>query len=327
MQVQLDNLKLEATREGYGKGLVELGEKNENVVALSADLPDSTRAIYFKERFPERYFEVGIQEQNMFGIAAGLALAGKIPFASSFACFCERGLDQLRVTVCYSNLNVKICGSHAGLLTGEDGASQMGIEDIAVFRTLPNMKVVMPCDFFEAKKATFAAAETYGPIYIRTIREKTPIITTEEDSFEIGKAEIFRDGSDVTIIACGASVYESLVAARKLEEEGIDARVINNHTIKPLDRNTLVKAARDTGAFVTVEDHQIHGGMGSAVAELIVENYPVPMKMVGIKDKFGESGKSYELWDKYGLSSKFIVEAVENVLKMKGIVSKEFHRK
>lgn len=306
------------TRNGYGEGLVVLGEKNPNVVVLTGDLSESTRAQMFEEKFPERFIECGVAEQNMMGIAAGLALSGKIPFVSSYAVFVPgRCWDQLRVSVCYSKANVKVAGAHAGISVGPDGATHQALEDVASVRVLPNIVVVVPCDFIETKKATMYAAEHKGPFYFRFAREKTPVITTQESPFKVGKAEIFRVGTDVTMVACGPLVYQSLVAAKELEKEGVSAMVINNHTIKPIDKLTLASAAKETGAVVTVEEHQINGGLGGAVAEALAENYPVPMERIGMPDTFGESGAPEELLEKYGMSVRKIKDAVKTVIKRK----------
>lgn len=307
-----------ATRDGYGDGLVALGEKNKDVVVLTGDLSSSTRANKFQDKFPERFIEVGIAEQNMMGIAAGLALSGKIPFVSSYAVFVPgRCWDQLRVSVCYSNVNVKVAGAHAGISVGPDGATHQALEDVAIVRVLPNITVVVPCDVHEARKTTIASASTAGPFYFRFAREKTPVITTEDAPFTVGKAETLREGTDVTIVACGPLVYQSLMAAAELEKTGISVKVINNHTIKPIDKLALASAAKDTGAVVTVEEHQINGGLGGAVAEVLGENFPVPMERVGMPDTFGESGKPEELLEKYGMSVKKIKESVKAVLKRK----------
>jgi len=306
------------TRQGYGDGLVVLGEKDKNVVVLTADLADSTNASAFGNKYPERFIECGIAERNMMGIAAGLGLSGKIPFVSSFAVFVPgRCWDQLRVSVCYSKANVKVAGAHAGISVGPDGATHQALEDIATVRVLPNIVVVVPCDSIETKKATIAAAEHKGPVYFRFTREKTPVITTESTPFKIGKADILKEGGDVTIVACGPLVYQALVAAEELEKEKISAKVINNHTIKPIDKLTLASVAKDTGAVVTVEEHQITGGLAGAVAEVLAENFPVPMERVGMPDSFGESGKPEELLEKYGMSVKKIKESVKTVIKRK----------
>jgi transketolase len=313
------NVEKTRTRDGFGEALVKLGEINDKVVALGADLAHSVRSMWFAQKFPERFFQVGIAEANMTGIAAGLARVGKIPFMSTFGVFASgRNWDQVRMSIAYPKMNVKICASHTGVFSvGEDGASHQSLEDIALMRILPNMTVIVPCDKPETVKATFAAAEIKGPVYLRFGRENVPVITTEETPFEVGKAEVFREGDDVTIIACGPMVYDALIASKKLEEEGIDARVINNHTIKPIDTETIVKAARETGAIVTAEEHQIHGGMGSAVAEVLTQNYPVPIKMVGVKNKFGESGSPDDLQRTYELTSDDIIKNVHEVISKK----------
>jgi transketolase len=313
------NPKKGKTRDGFGEALVKLGEINEDVVALSADLAHSVRAMWFAEKFPERFFQVGIAEANMTGIAAGLARMGKIPFMSTFGVFATgRNWDQVRMSIAYPNMNVKICASHTGVFSvGADGASHQSTEDIGLMRILPNMRVIVPCDKIETKKATFAAAEIKGPVYLRFGREDVPIVTTEETPFEVGKAEVFREGEDVSIIACGPMVYEALIASRRLEEKGIDARVINNHTVKPLDMETIIKAARETGAIVTAEEHQVFGGMGSAIAELLSEEYPVPMRMIGVQDRFGESGSPEELQKAFGLTHEDVINAVEKVMSKK----------
>lgn len=306
------------TRDGYGQALLELGESNKDVVVLTADLAESTRVEEFGKKFPERFIECGVAEQNMMGIAAGLALSGKIPFVSSYAVFSPgRSWDQLRVSVCYTEANVKVAGAHTGISVGPDGATHQALEDIAIVRVLPNIVVEVPCDSLEAKKTTLAAASYKGPFYFRFGREKTPIITTDETPFEVGKAQVLKDGDDATIVACGPLVYQSLLAAKQLEDKGINVRVINNHTIKPIDALTLAKAAKETGAIVTVEEHQVMAGMGAAVAETLAKNYPVPMEFIGVQNTFGESGNTNELYEKYGMSPDAIFKAVENVLKRK----------
>ncbi len=306
------------SRDGYGKGLVALGEKNENIVALCCDLSDSTRMGWFEEKFPERFIEVGVAEQNMMGIAAGLSDEGKIPFVSSYAVFSPgRNWDQLRISVCYSQANVKIEGAHAGISVGPDGATHQALEDIAITRCIPNLVVVVPADAVEGEKATIESGLLKGPVYLRFGREKVPTITTEQTPFKIGRAEVFREGKDVCVIACGIMVYEALIAAEKLEEQGIEVMVINNHTVKPIDKKTLIEAAKKTGAVVTAEEHQVQGGMGSAVAEVLAESFPVPIKFVGIQDRFGESGEPEELLEKFGCTSKEIIQAVKDVLEMK----------
>jgi transketolase len=306
------------SRDGYGEGLVEAG-KDPKIVVLSGDLTESTRSNWFKEKFPDRFIEVGVAEQNMMGLAAGLALYGKIPFVSSYAVFNPgRNWDQLRVSVCYSQANVKIAGAHAGISVGPDGATHQALEDISQVRALPNLIIIVPCDYLEAKKATIAAAIYKGPVYLRFGREKVPLITTINSPFKIGKAEIFKEGSDLTIIASGSLVYEALIAAKELEiKHKISTKIINNHTLKPIDKLALTKAAKETGAIVTAEEHQVTGGLGAAVAEVISESYPVPIKRVGMPDCFGESGQPEELMKKYGMSSSNIIKNALSVIKMK----------
>jgi len=295
--------------------LVEAGQKNKNVVALSADLSGSTRSKWFAEKFPNRFFEVGVAEQNLALIAAGLALGGKIPFIDSFAVFSPaRNWDHIRTAICYNNANVKIVGSHAGLSTGPDGATHQALEDIAIMRVLPNMKVIAPCDAEEARKATIAMAKDKTPAYLRLTRPSAPVITTKKTPFKIGKAEIFHSGKNITLIACGPLIYEALKAANELSKEKIGVEVINCHTIKPLDKNTILKSVRKTSRVIAIEDHQVAGGLGSAVAELLSEYYPVPIKFIGVKDKFGESGKDEALLKKYGLTSNNIVKTIKRML-------------
>lgn len=306
------------TRDGFGYGLLKLGKENKNVVTLCASVGDSTRAYWFKDKYPERYVEAGIAEANMIGMAAGLALAGKIPYASSFATFMPaRCYDHIRQSVCYSNLNVKLVSTHAGLTVGADGATHQMMEDIAIMRVLPNMKVIVPCDVIEAEKATIAASKFKGPCYIRLGREPIPMMTNEKSDFNIGKANTMRQGKDITIIACGVMVWFALKAAEILKKKNIDARVINMHTIKPIDRKAIAEAAEETKAIVTVEEHQVNGGLGSAVAEVLAEESPVQMEILGMKDSFGESGNAEELMVKYGLTDKEIAEAAERVFKEK----------
>jgi transketolase len=301
-------LEMKATRDGYGDGLLEIGELDEDVVVLTGDLAESTRAQKFGDKWPDRFFEVGVAEQNMMGIAAGLALAGKTPFVSSYATFSPgRNWDQLRVSVAYSQANVKVAGAHSGLSVGPDGATHQAMEDISIVRSLPNMTVVVPCDYLEAKKATVALGKMQGPAYFRFGREKTSLFTTADTPFVVGRAEILCEGKDVALIACGALVYEALKAAEELSSDGISAMVVNNHTVKPLDVRTISHMAAETGAVVTAEEHQVMGGMGSAVAECLAQHCPVPLEMVGMPDHFGESGKPEELLSKWGMSSKEIV--------------------
>lgn len=314
----LDNVEKLPSRDGFGHGLVEIGRKKKNVLSLCCDLTDSTRAAWFKKEFPKRFIEVGVAEQNMMGIAAGLSFTGKIPYISSYAVFNPgRNWDQLRVSVCYSKANVKIEGAHAGISVGPDGATHQALEDIAITRCLPNLTVVVPCDAIEAQKATVAAGYIQGPVYLRYGREKVPTITTKKTPFKIGRADIYRNGKDVTVIACGVMVYASLIAAEELEKDGISIGVINCSTIKPMDKKTIIAAAKKTKAIVTAEEHQIHGGLGSAVAEVLSQAYPVPMKIVGVKDRFGESGQPDELLKKFGCSPQDIIKAVKNIIKMK----------
>lgn len=312
------------TRDGYGKGLVKAGEDDKNVVALCADLTESTRSLWFKEKFPDRFIEVGVAEQNMASLAAGMALAGKIPFISSYAMFSPgRNWEQIRTTICYNEVNVKIAGAHAGVSVGPDGATHQATEDIALMRVIPNMTVIVPCDAVEAKKATLAAAGKEGPVYLRFAREKSPVFTTGLTPFEIGKAEIFwnppagGDSPQVAIIACGPLLYNALVAAKELEGESIYALVINNHTIKPMDEKTIIEAAKRAGTVVCVEEHQTQAGMGSAVAEVLAQNYPVPIEFVGVKNQFGQSGTPAQLIEYYGMGVTDVKEAVKKVLSRK----------
>lgn len=297
------------TRHGFGQALALLGEKDENVIVLGGDITGSVMTSYFKEKFPERFFSIGIAEQNATTIAAGFALSGKTCFFASYSAFAAfRNSDQLRISVCYNEANVKIGGGHSGITVGPDGATHQSLEEMAFIRTLPNMTLVVPCDYEEAKKATLAIGQKPGPAFIRFGRSAIPMFTTEETPFQIGRAEVFREGSDVALIACGLLVWEAMEAARILKEKhGISARVINNHSIKPIDYETITAAARDCGAIVTAEEHQVHGGLGSAVAEVVVKNYPVPMEFVGVPDRFGESGEPEELQVKFGLTSGQIV--------------------
>ena len=308
------NLEIIATRDGYGDAVTEAGKKNKSIVVLSADLTNSTRCDSFKKAFPDRFIEVGIAEQNMAGIAAGLAISGKTPFIASYATFSPgRNWDQVRVSICYSKANVKIIGAHAGLSVGPDGATHQALEDIAITRVLPNMVVLSPADYEEEKKATLAAIKHEGPVYIRLAREKTASFTTKNTPFKIGEALTLIEGKDVTIISAGPILYEALKAAQELKmKHGISCEVINLATIKPLDKKAIIKSAKKTGRVVTVEEHQVHGGIGGAVAEVLSQENPVPMKIIGVEDKFGESGKFTELWEKYGLSSEHIVNEIRS---------------
>ncbi len=308
-----------ACRAGFGDALVQLGERNEDVVVLTGDLADSTKVDAFQERYPDRFFEVGVAEQNMMGIAAGLALAGKIPFTSSYATFSPgRSWDQLRVSVVYTGANVKVVGAHAGLSVGPDGATHQALEDLAMTRVLPNLTVVVPCDYEETVKATHALAEHDGPCYMRFGRSQTPAFTTKDTPFRIGRAEVLRDGDDLTIVACGPLVYEALLAAERLHAGQVEARVLNCHTIKPLDLAAVTAAANETGALVTVEEHQVHGGLGGAVAEVLAQQAPTPLEMVAMPDHFGESGTPEELLATWGLTAPTIVERARRVLTRKG---------
>ncbi|MAG08305.1 transketolase [Candidatus Woesearchaeota archaeon] len=326
----------QATRDGFGNALTKLG-KDKKIVVLDADLSESTRSKKFKELYPDRFFNMGVSEQDMIGTAAGLASSGKIPFACSFAVFATgRVYDQIRVSVAYSNANVKIVGSHAGLLTGEDGASHQATEDITLMRALPNMTVVQPADAIEAEKATEAISKYKGPVYLRLGRHKVPVIfdglshhhsktdgeTNLEEmqkhfdkkyKFELGKGLTLKEGNDITIIASGVMLHKALEAAELLEKENIKARVVNIHTIKPIDEKLIIKCAKETKAIITAEDHSIIGGLGSAVAEVISENYPAKLKRIGLRDVFGESGKPEDLYKKFGMDVKDIVDAAKEL--------------
>lgn len=315
------------TRNGYGEGLVRAGEENPNVVVLAADLTESTRAHLFAEKFPDRFFQIGVAEQNMATIAAGFGISGKIPFISSYAVFSPgRNYEQIRTTIAYNDSNVKIAGAHAGVSVGPDGATHQATEDMAIMRVMPNMKVLCPCDAIEAKKATIAAAKIWGPVYIRFGREKSPVFTTSETPFVPGKAEIFwfpSTGSgqakkpQCTIIACGILVHNALLAARDLEKEKIGTIVLNCHTLDPIDEKTIKEAVKKTKAVVTVEEHQVRGGLGGAVAEVLTRVFPAPVEFVGMQDTFGESGPPKDLIEKYGMGVKDIIKAVKKVIKRK----------
>ncbi len=311
------DVEQQPTRQGYGEGLVAAGEEDENVVVLCADLTESTRSNLFKEAFPLRFVEVGVAEQAMATIAAGMANYGKIPFISSYAAFSPgRNWEQIRTTIALNDVPVKIAGAHAGLTVGPDGATHQMLEDISLMRAMPNMIVIYPCDSIEAKKATITAAKNGKPTYLRFAREKTPVMTTDETPFEIGKAEVFWEDKDpqVAIIASGPLLYEAMLAAKELTRSNLVSMVINCHTIKPLDEQTIVRAARTCGAVVTVEEHQVNGGLGGAVAEVLGKNFPVPIEMIGMQDSFGESGQPDELLEKYHMKAKDIVEAVKKVI-------------
>ena len=306
------------TRAGFGEGIYELGKKNENVVVLTADLAGSLKLHPFIKDFPERYFQCGIAEANMMGIAAGLTIGGKIPYTTTFANFSTgRVYDQIRQSIAYSNKNVKICASHAGLTLGEDGATHQILEDIGLMRMLPGMSVVVPCDFNQTKAATLAIADHEGPVYLRFGRPKWPNFTDEDQKFEIGKAQVLAEGNDVTIFACGHLVWKAIEAAKILEEKGVSVELINIHTIKPLDEAAIIKSIQKTKCAVTAEEHNVLGGMGDAVAHISVKNFPVPFEYVGTKDTFGESGKPADLLKKYGLDTPDIVTAAEKVIARK----------
>lgn len=307
-----------ATRTAYGQTLAALGEKNSAVVVLDADLSKSTKTADFAKKFPERFFNAGIAEGNMMGMAAGLAAAGKIPFASTFAIFATgRAFEQIRNSIAYPKLNVKIAASHAGISVGEDGGSHQSVEDVSLMRSLPNMTVIVPADAVETARAIEAAAEYQGPVYIRLGRLDVPVLLPEDYQFQLGKAVVLREGWDAAVFANGVMVSLALEAAEELAKEGIEISVINVSTVKPLDVNTVVEVAKQAGAVVTAEEHSIIGGLGSAIAEALVENAPVPLERVGLNDTFGESGPPNELMEKYGLTSTHIAEAVRRVRQRK----------
>lgn len=307
------------TRDGYGLGVVEAAKKNPDVVVVCADLTDSTRNADFKKQFPDRFVQVGVHEQFLAAGAAGLALGGKIPYITSYAMFCPgRAWEQVRTNIALNDVNVKIIGSHAGVSVGPDGATHQAIEDIAITRVIPNMTVIAPCDAIEARKATIAIADRKGPCYVRFAREKTPVFTTEETPFEIGKAMTFREGKDVALIACGPLVYKALQAADALSKEGVEAMVVNCHTIKPLDEKAVVHAAETCGAVVTIEEHQVAGGLGGAVAECLARCQPTPQEFIGVQDRFGESGEPNELLEHFGMGVTHIVKAAKKAIKRKG---------
>ncbi len=308
-------------RDGYGDALLELGEKNPDVVVLTADLAESTRVHKFAEKWPERFIECGIAEQNMAGIAAGLGVSGKIAFISSYATFSPgKNWETIRTTIIYNDANVKIAGHHSGIVTGPDGATHQATEDIAIMRCLPNIRVISPCDYFEAKKATLYSADVYGPFYIRFVRDKTPVITTEETPFRFGKIECFwlpkTEKAEIAIMATGHLVYQALLAAKELEEEGIDVYVFNVHTIKPLDEEKILEVASKVKGIVTVEDHQVQGGMGSAIAEFLGKTKPTKIEFIGLQNTFGESGSMKDLIKKYGLDKEAIRNAVKKLISL-----------
>ena len=310
-----------AIRDGYGKGLLQAGKENENIVALSADLTESTKTNLFAEAFPKRFFEMGVAEANMAAVASGMAAMGAVPFMASYAMFSPgKNWEQIRTTICYNNVNVKIVGAHAGISVGPDGGTHQAIEDIAITRVLPRITVLVPCDAIEAEKATLAAAKMNGPVYIRLAREKTPIVTTKEAPFSIGKAEvIYKNNAEgdkkIGIVACGSLVYSALLAAKELEKDGFSVGVLNLSTIKPLDGYTLSNFAKEYRGLVTVEEHQIAGGMGSAVVEFFASTLLVPIEFIGVKDKFGQSGKPEELLRHYKMDIPSIKEAAQRLVK------------
>ena len=307
-----------ATRDGFGQGLLELGRQNPNVVGLTADLMESLQMQHFQKEFPERFFQVGIAEANMIGIAAGLAIGGKIPFTGTFANFSTgRVYDQIRQSIAYSHKNVKICASHAGLTLGEDGATHQILEDLGMMRMLPGMVVINPCDYNQTKAATIAIAEYDGPCYLRFGRPKWPVFIPEDMPFEIGKALMLNEGKDVTIFATGHMVWKAIEAGHVLAEKGIDAEVVNIHTIKPLDRDAILASAKKTGCVVTAEEHQMNGGLGDSIAQLLSRELPTPMEFVAVNDSFGESGTPDQLLEKYGLTTAAIVAAAERAISRK----------
>ncbi|QSH39708.1 transketolase family protein [Candidatus Kaiserbacteria bacterium] len=309
-------------RNGFGEGLVEAADTDENVVGLCADLTGSTRMDAFAKKYPERFVQIGVAEQNLASVASGLAALGKVPFITSYAMFSPgRNWEQIRTTICYNNQPVKIIGSHAGVSVGPDGGTHQAIEDMAIMRVIPRIEVISPCDTNEAKKATIEIASSKAPTYMRLAREKTPVMTTEETSFEIGKAyEMWRGKNvDVAIIGCGPLLHGALLAAKKLEEKDIGTVVLNSHTIKPLDDETIVALAREVGAVVTLEEHQASGGLGGAVAEVLAKNEPVPIEFVGVDDLFGQSGTPEELIEHYQLDTSAIIDAVHMAIARKKV--------
>ena len=304
------------TRNGFGEGLVEAGRRDENVVAICADLSESTRMEAFKKAFPARYIEIGVAEQMLVAMASGLAATGKIPFIASYAMFNPgRSWEQVRTTLALNEMDVKIAGAHAGVSVGPDGATHQAVEDIAIMRVIPKMTVIVPCDSVQTKQATLAVAARFGPTYLRFARAESAVITSDATPFEVGRAQTFRDGDDVAIVACGILVYNALVAAERLaREDGIECRVVNNHTIKPMDEAAIVAAGRDCGAVVTVEEHQVHGGMGSRVAEILAAQHPVPIEFIGVQDRFGQSGNPQELVEEYKMGVSAIYDAAKRAL-------------
>lgn len=312
------DVELVPTRDGYGWGLVELGQEHDSVVVLSGDLVESTRAQKFQEKFPERFIEMGVAEQNMVAVAVGLALQGKIPFVSTYAVFCPgRNWDQIRISMCYNRANVKLAGAHSGISVGPDGATHQAMEDVALTRVLPRMTVLVPADAEETRKVVHAAAAIEGPVYFRFARSASPLFTTEKTPFKIGKALLLREGKDVAVIGAGPIIHSALMAADRLIERGVSVRVINSPSIKPIDEAAVERAARDCGALVTCEEHQVMGGVGSAIAEVVARTYPVPMEFVGMHNSFGESGEPGQLLKKYRMDADAIQAAVLRVVKRK----------
>jgi transketolase len=308
-----------ATRRAYGEALLALGARDENIVVLDADLSGSTMTKFFANEYPDRFFNMGIAEQNMYGVAAGLAASNKTVFASTFAIFAAgRAFEVIRNSIGYAHLNVKICATHAGLTVGEDGGSHQCLEDMALMRTIPGMLVINPCDAVSAKGLINAAAGINGPVYVRLGRAPVPVLYNDDDIFEIGRSRVLKEGGDCTVAATGIMVHEALQAADDLKDQGINVRVLDMHTIKPIDESAVIKAAKETGGIVTAEEHTVIGGLGSAVAESIVQHHPVPVEFVGVQDAFGQSGKPEELLKAYGMKAENIAEAVKRILKKRG---------
>lgn len=319
-KILTSKVEMISTRDGVNEALVEKARTNDRIVVLTADLKESSRVNKFAESYPDRFIDVGVAEQVLATVASGMANYGKIPFISSYSIFSPgRNWEQIRTTIALNNVPVKIIGSHAGLSAGPDGASHQALEDIAIMRSIPNMEVVVPCDYFETQKAIIESVKNGKPTYIRVEKVESPVITTKDSPFRIGRAETVWTSKNpqVGIIACGPILYEALLAAKELEKKGMDCLVINSHTIKPLDERTIIHAAKITGAFVTVEEHQINGGLGSAVSEVLAKNFIVPIEFVGMQDSFGETGKYNELMKKYGMTSKDIIEAVKRIIARK----------
>ena len=305
-----------STRAGFGDALLELGRINKDVVGLCADLTESVKMDAFTKKYPERYIQCGVAEQNMVAVSAGLALSGKIPFASTFGVFFTRAADQIRISVCYNKANVKLAASHTGITVGEDGATHQALEDIAVMRSMPEMTVICPADYWQTYQATLAIAKKRGPCYLRFGRLEVPMLFSKETPFNLGKVQIIKPGKDVTVVACGIMVFEALKAAYLLRDK-IDVEIINCHTLKPIDKAGIIKSARKTKAVVTAEEHQVYGGLGSAVAEILAKNYPTPQEIIAIPDTFCESGQPEALMKKYHITSKDIITAIKKVIRRK----------